>query len=134
MKLVNHQRKFHPNVDFWVCSEKDYKIMDTKVSVLFFCQKMLAQASLDTPFDNLVIKSIEDDTNFSFFKAKMAFVFGVACGNLSFYSRAFKNFGASQNEKDDFLQEVKNLLELLMVQALSFNWREFLLLEENSYS
>ena len=53
---------------------------------------------------------------------------------LHIYSRAFKNFGASQNEKDDFLQEVKNLLELLMVQALSFNWREFLLLEENSYS
>jgi hypothetical protein len=57
--------------------------MDTKVSVLILCQKMLAQASVDTPFDNLVIKSLEEDTNFSLFKAKMAFVFGVACGNVS---------------------------------------------------
>jgi hypothetical protein len=28
-KLINHQCKFHPNVHFWPCSEKEYRIMGT---------------------------------------------------------------------------------------------------------
>jgi len=59
----------------------------------------------------------------------MAFVFGCAAGDLSVHSKALKNFGSSSSEKDDFIQEVKSFLETFMIQALSFNWRSFLLFE-----
>lgn len=132
-KLVTHQCKHHPDINFWPCAEKEYRIMDKKVSVLFMCQKMLARASLDHSFDCHVINSLEDDENFSLFKAKMAFLFGCAAGDLSVYSKALKNYGTSSSEKDDFIREVKSFLETFMIQALSFDWRTFLLLEQNSF-
>jgi hypothetical protein len=67
--------------------------------MLLMCQKILAKAFLDTPFDCSIIKSLGNDEHFPFFKAIMAFVFGCAAGDLSSYSKALKNFGATPTER-----------------------------------
>jgi hypothetical protein len=63
----------------------------------------------------------------------MVFLFVCAAGELSSYTKSVKFFGANSNEKEDFMKEDASFLETIMLQCLKFNWRKFLMVEENSF-
>jgi hypothetical protein len=125
--------KHHPTIPFWPCIEKEYRIMEKRVSELFMAQKMMSRAGQKHPFTLAIINRLEEERTFSYFKAKMAFLFGCAAGELSFYTKSLKNVGATPNKKEDFMKEVACFLEKIMVQCLKFDWKKFLLFEKNLF-